>query len=168
MYLITLTHWRHLIECDLANKMHINCLIAVRPLSFSLSLSDCFAYLNLEYVLMCVCVLRSLLVIGMPRMLWMHLNVRRVTHQRCVLPIYRRGERQAAIMAECNTTTTAGAGHHLLRLLATVGHYATYAGCAGCASETRLLHMLVSNLTVRVHVQRFPGIGHGTRWIILQ
>lgn len=98
-------------------------------------------------------------------MLWMLLNVRRVTHQRCVLPIRRRGECQAAVMAESNTA--GGVGHHLLGLLATVGHYASYAGCAGCASETRLLHMLVSNLAVRVHVQRFAGIGR-TRWIVLQ
>lgn len=98
----------------------------------------------------------------------MLVDVRRVAHQGGT-PAARR-QCETALVAAVHAAGTGGrngyghctavtAAHHLLRLLAAVGHYSADRGRAGSASESRLLRMLMSDLPVGVHVQGVPGVG---------
>lgn len=78
--------------------------------------------------------------------IWVLVNVRGMAHQRGTPASGREGE--AALVAAVHAaraggrngygngsaTASASAAHHLLRLLATVGHYPADSGGAGCAS----------------------------------
>jgi len=98
----------------------------------------------------------------------MLVDVRRVAHQGGTPAARRQG--QAALVAAVHAARAGGrngygdpvttaAAHHLLRLLAAVGHYPADRGRAGSASEARLLRVLMSDLPVGVHVEGVPGVG---------